>query len=106
MYDPILHKIKNLKINAQLWTKRKRKIYFLIDKKDKNILEKEDYMCHRILQILTRTLAANALEGPLSASVLRATSAAACSACLRVEQKLGLSKVSPLKFTVALNRGA
>jgi hypothetical protein len=56
--------------------------------------------------MLTRTLAANALEGPLTASVFRATSAAACSACLRVEQKVGLSKVSPLKFTVALNRGA
>ena len=58
------------------------------------------------LLLLTNTLAANALEGPLFASVLNATSAAACSACLRVEQNVGLSKVSPLKLTVALNRGA
>lgn len=56
--------------------------------------------------MLTKTLAANALEGPRLESVLRATSAAACSACLKVEQKEGLSKVSPLKLTVALNRGA
>lgn len=56
--------------------------------------------------MITRTRAANALEGPLVASVFKATSAAACSACLRVEEKLGLSKVSPLKLTVALNRGA
>jgi len=56
--------------------------------------------------VLTRTPAINALEGPRLASVLRATSAAACSASLRVEQKVGLSKVSPLKLTVALNRGA
>lgn len=57
-------------------------------------------------KILTRTFAAKALDGPRIASVFRATSAAACSACLRVEQKFGLSKVSPLKLTVALKRGA
>lgn len=56
--------------------------------------------------MLTSTLAANVLEGPLFASVFKAISAAACSACLRVEQKVGLSKVSPLKLTVALNLGA
>ena len=56
--------------------------------------------------MLTRTPAINALEGPLLARVFRATSAATCSANLRVEQKVGLSKVSPLKLTVDLNRGA
>ena len=60
----------------------------------------------KISQLLTRTLAAKALEGPLFARVLRATSAAACSACLKVEQNEGLSNVSPLKLTVALKRGA
>lgn len=54
----------------------------------------------------TRTLVAKALEGPLCDSVLRATSAAACSACLKVEQNFGLSKNSPSKFTFTLNRGA
>lgn len=60
----------------------------------------------KISQLLTRTLAAKALEGPLFARVFKATSAAACSACLRVEKNVGLSKVSPLKLTVALKRGA
>lgn len=55
---------------------------------------------------LTRTLAASVDEGPLFDNSLSATSAAACSACRKVEQKTGLSNVSPLKFTVALNRGA
>jgi len=54
----------------------------------------------------TRTFAANDLDGPLLERVFRATSAAACSACLNVVQKVGLSKTSPLKLTVALNRGA
>ena len=54
----------------------------------------------------TRTFAANDLDGPLLERVFRATSAAACSACLKVVQKVGLSKTSPLKLTVALNRGA
>ncbi|KAF1892024.1 hypothetical protein Lal_00036376 [Lupinus albus] len=52
------------------------------------------------------TLAAKAFEGPRFARVLRATSAAACSACRRVEKNVGLSNVSPLKLTVALKRGA
>lgn len=54
----------------------------------------------------TKTLAAKALEGPLCESVLSAISAEACSACLKVEKKFGLSKTSPLKFTLALKRGA
>lgn len=54
----------------------------------------------------TRTFAATALDGPLCDSVLSATSAAACSACLNVQQNFGLSKISPLQFTLALKRGA
>lgn len=54
----------------------------------------------------TRTFAASDDDGPLFDSSLSATSAAACSASRRVEQKAGLSNVSPLKLTVALNRGA
>lgn len=37
---------------------------------------------------------------------LRAISAAACSACRSVGKYPGLSKISPLKFTAALNFGA
>jgi hypothetical protein len=55
---------------------------------------------------LTRTFAASKDEGPLFDNSLSATSAAACSACRKVEQNVGLSNISPLKFTVALNRGA
>ena len=55
---------------------------------------------------LTRTLAANVDEGPLFDNSLSATSAAACSACRKVEQNTGLSNISPLKLTVTLNRGA
>lgn len=56
--------------------------------------------------ILTRTFAASDLEGPCLDRAVRATSAAACSACLSALQNAGLSKFSPLKLTTALNRGA
>lgn len=54
----------------------------------------------------TRIRAAREWEGPRWERELSATSAAECSACLSVVQKLGLSKTSPLKLTVALNLGA
>ncbi|RWV79968.1 hypothetical protein GW17_00058830, partial [Ensete ventricosum] len=50
--------------------------------------------------------AAREWEGPRWERALSATSAAECSACRSVVQKLGLSNNSPLKFTAALNLGA
>lgn len=55
---------------------------------------------------LTSTRAVREEEGPRRERRARATSAAACSACRSVVQLDGPSKVSPLKVTVALNRGA
>lgn len=54
---------------------------------------------------LTIILAARELEDPWLEKALRATSAAECSAWRRVERNSGLSKFSPLKLTIALNRG-
>lgn len=41
---------------------------------------------HALSKELTRTLAVRDFEGPLEERAVRATSAAECSACLRVEQ--------------------